>query len=235
MFERKLKYPMNPAPNTANPTFSLRRELLLVVVLILPFIALAVIWSSLPERVPMHFDAHGNVNRYGSPFELLILPGMNVLVAIILYFIPRLDPNRANIVASMPAYFWIRFSIATLLSYVFAITLDRSFNPDLDVLPFITIGVLGLFFALGFAMPKLKQNYMIGIRLPWTLESEDNWNRTHAFAGKLWMRGSLVGIVLALIFQSASFFIALGTVITMMIWTGVYSYRLFQKEKTAKS
>ncbi len=207
------------------------RELPLIVLLILPFIALAVAWSSLPARVPMHFDAHGNVNRYGSPFELLILPGMNVLVAIILYFIPRLDPKRANIVASMPAYFWIRLFIATMLTYVFALTLATAFNPKLDVTPLIAIGLLGLFFGLGFAMPKLKQNYMIGIRLPWTLDSEDNWNSTHAFAGKLWVRGSLVGIVLALIFQSASLFIALGTVIGMMIWTGVYSYRLFQDEK----
>jgi uncharacterized membrane protein len=72
---------------------------------------------------------------------------------------------------------------------------------------------------------------MIGIRLPWTLESEDNWNRTHAFAGKLWVRGSIVGIVLALIFQSVSFFIAFGMIILLTVWTMVYSYRLFQKEK----
>ena len=179
----------------------------------------------------MHFDSHGNVNRYGSPLELLILPGMNVLVAILLYFIPRLDPKRANIVASMPAYFWIRFSVATMLTYVFALTLATSFNPKLDVMPLIAIGLLGMFCGLGFAMPKLKQNYMIGIRLPWTLESEDNWNRTHAFAGKLWVRGSIVGIVLALIFQSVSFFIAFGMIILLTVWTMVYSYRLFQKEK----
>ena len=80
-------------------------------------------------------------------------------------------------------------------------------------------------------MPNLRKNYIIGIRLPWTLESEDNWNRTHAFAGKLWVRGSLIGIVLAVIFPSVSFFIAFGIVIAMVIWTGVYSYRIFQVEK----
>src|ERR1019366_8599865 len=157
MFERKPKYIMNPSSSPANPTFSLRRELLLVVVLILPFIALVVAWPSLPARVPMHFDSHGNVNRYGSPLELLILPGMNVLVAILLYFIPRLDPKRANIVASMPAYFWIRFSVATMLTYVFALTLATSFNPKLDVMPMIAIGFFGLFFFLVFSKPKLKK------------------------------------------------------------------------------
>ncbi len=226
-----MENPMSVPDSPSN--YSRRREWLLIAVLILPFIALGVAWQSLPSRVPKQIDAHGNVNRYGSPMELLILPGMNVLVAILLYFIPRLDPKRANIVASMPAYFWIRFSVAALITYIFSLTLATSFNPNLEVMPYIAVGLLGLFFGLGFAMPKLKQNYMIGIRLPWTLESEDNWNRTHAFAGKLWVRGSLVGIVFALIFQSASLFIAMGTVIVMMIWTGVYSYRLFQGEKKA--
>jgi uncharacterized membrane protein len=221
---------MNPN-NRTNPSPSFLRELPLIALLILPFIAFAIALPSLPASVPMHFDAHGNVNRYGSPIELLILPGINVLVAILLYFIPRLDPKKANIDASMPAYRWIRVFIATFFTAIFALTLATSFNPMLDVTPLIAIGLLCLFFGLGFAMPKLKQNYMIGIRLPWTLESEDNWNRTHAFAGKLWIRGSLIGIVLALIFQSASIFIAMGTVIVMMIWTGVYSYRIFREEK----
>lgn len=224
---------MNPSSNPSNPTYSLRRESPLLALLILPFIALAVAWPSLPALVPMHFDSHGNVNRYGSPLELLILPGINVLVAILLYFIPRIDPMRANIVASLPAFRWIRVTVAALLTYVFAITLAASFNPKLDFMPMIAIGLLGMFCALGFALPNLRKNYMIGIRLPWTLESEDNWNRTHAFAGKLWVRGSFVGIVLALIFPSVSFFIAFGVVIAMVIWTGVYSYRIFQEEKAS--
>jgi uncharacterized membrane protein len=135
----------------------------------------------------------------------------------------------------MPAYFWIRLTMAVFFTYIFALTLATSFNPALVVTPFIAIGLLTLFFCLGFAMPKIKQNYMIGIRLPWTLESEDNWNRTHAFAGKLWVRGSLAGIVLAVIFQSASIFIASGTLIAMMIWTVIYSYRIFQEGKRTKS
>ncbi len=221
--------PNNPGSNT------FRRELPLIVLLILPFIALAVALPSLPAQVPMHFDSHGNVNRYGSPFELLILPGINVLVAILLYFIPRIDPMRANIVASMPAFRWIRFTAAALFTYIFAITLAVSFNPKLDFIPFIAIGLLAMFCALGFALPNLRKNYMVGIRLPWTLESEDNWNRTHVFAGKLWVRGSIVGMVLALIFQSISFFIAMGTLMVIVLWTGIYSYRIFQEEKRIHS
>ena len=193
--------------------------------------ALAIAWPSLPARVPMHFNSQGNVNHYGSPLELLILPGINIFVALLLYFIPRIDPKRANINASMPAYRWIRFTVAALMGYIFAITLATSFNPNFAVTPLIAIGLLAMFFGLGLTLPKLKQNYMIGIRLPWTLESEDNWDRTHAFAGKLWVPGSLIGIVLALIFQSTNLFIAFGMLIVMVVWTGVYSYRIFGEEK----
>ena len=223
---------MNPnKPMNTNSDNFLRREWPIAVALILPFIALAIAWPSLPAKVPMHFDSHGNVNRYGSPMQLLILPGINILVAILLYFIPRIDPKKANIVASMPAFRWIRFTVAALLAYIFAITLATCFNPKLDFLPFIAVGLLAMFFGLGLTISKLKQNYMIGIRLPWTLESEDNWNRTHAFAGRLWVPGSLIGIVLALIFQSASLFIAFGVLIVMVVWTVVYSYRIFGEEK----
>jgi uncharacterized membrane protein len=211
-----------------------RSEWLLLLVLILPFLALALVWPSLPALVPMHFNAHGNVNRYGSPMELLILPGINILVAILLYFIPQLDPKRANIAASMPAYFWIRFLLATLFTYIFGLMLVTTFRPAFDVTPLIAIGVLALFFGLGFAMPKLKQNYLIGIRLPWTLESEENWNRTHAFAGKLWPWSSLTGMALVLLLPSASLFIAVGVVIGMLIWSAIYSYRIFRRERNAR-
>lgn len=222
--------------NTNNPEHSgsgafFSREWPLIAILLLPFIALAVALPSLPAKVPMHFDSQGNVNRYGTPIELLILPGISVLVAILLYFIPLLDPKKANITASMPAYRWIRFSVAALLTYIFALTLATSFNPKLDVTPLIAVGLLAMFFGLGFTMPNLKQNYMIGIRLPWTLESEDNWNRTHAFAGKLWPWGAAVGMVLVALFSSISLFIAVGVLIVLVLCTGVYSYRIFAEAK----
>lgn len=211
--------------------FGFVKELPLIVVLLLPFIILAIVWSSLPTRVPMHFDLRGNVNRYGSPWELLILPGVNIFVALILYFIPRLDPNQKNIEQSLSAYRWIRISVATMFAFFFALMLIKTFHPTFDDTPLIVIGLLALFFMVGFAMPRLKQNYMIGIRLPWTLESEDNWNRTHAFAGRLWPLGSIMGIVLVILFPSVSLFIIIGVLLAMVVWTIVYSYRLFKREK----
>ncbi len=208
-----------------------RREWLLAIILVAPFIALAIVWPSLPARVPTHFGLRGNVNHYSGPSGLLILPVINVLVAAILYFIPRLDPKQENILHSMPAYRWIRFWLAAFFTYIFALTLDKTFNPAIEIGLSISLGLFALFFSLGLLMPKLKQNYMIGIRLPWTLESEDNWNRTHAFAGKLWMWGSLIGIVLVLIFQSDGLFIAFGTVIALIVWTIVYSYRIFKRQR----
>ncbi len=217
--------------NTMYPTPSWWQEGPVILVLIAPFLALAIIWQSLPARVPMHFDVRGNVNQYGDRWQLLILPLVNIVVATLLYFIPRLDPKRASIAASTPAYRWVRFAIAAFLTYVFALMLGTSLNPKLDVTPLIAVGLLAMFFGIGFAMPKFKQNYMIGIRLPWTLESEDNWNRTHAFAGKLWPWGSVVGIALVLAFPDAGIFIALGVLIVMMVWTGIYSYRIFREAK----
>ena len=214
--------------NSTHINSGLWQEWALAVLLIAPFIAFAIILPSLPAKVPMHFDARGNVNRYGSPWELLILPGINIILAVILYYIPRLDPKQENIAKSLSAYRWIRLFVAALFTYVFGLTLVTTFHPTFDVTPFIAIGLLTLYFVLGFAMPHIRQSYLIGIRLPWTLESEDNWNRTHAFAGKPWPWGSILGITLSVLFPTASLFIAMGILMVLVVWTSVFSYKIYK-------
>ncbi len=216
-----------------SPKQSFGKEWPILFLLLCPFIVFVVVLPSFPFRIPTHFNLHGSVDRYGNPLELLILPCINIAVSVLLYFIPRLDPKQANIILSLPAFRWIRFSVAALLAYIFFIALANTFNPKLDILPFIAIGLLAFFCALGLALPQLKQNYMIGVRLPWTLESKENWELTHTFAGKLWTSGSIIGIVLALIFPSGSIFIAFGVILILVVWTGVYSYRRFRNNATA--
>jgi len=80
----------------------------------------------------------------------------------------------------------------------------------------------------GNYLPKCKRNYTIGIKLPWTLDNEDNWNKTHRFAGFVWVIG---GIVITLdAFLSISLFIILDVIVLLIILPVVYSYLLYQKQ-----
>jgi uncharacterized membrane protein len=92
---------------------------------------------------------------------------------------------------------------------------------------------LGLAFAgFGMYMPKIKQNYFAGFRLPWTLESEANWTATHRLAGKIWTVGGLLQFLSGLILQGELVFIFfISIIIVMVIIPTVYSYLFFKKEK----
>ncbi|MCK9482692.1 MAG: SdpI family protein, partial [Bacteroidia bacterium] len=81
--------------------------------------------------------------------------------------------------------------------------------------------------------PKSKQNFTIGIRLPWTLASEENWNKTHRFAGWVWTIGSLILIITSIIgFSALTIFIVITAL--MSIIPIVYSYIYYQKEEETK-
>ena len=92
---------------------------------------------------------------------------------------------------------------------------------------------LGLAFAgFGLFMPKIKQNYFAGFRLPWTLESEANWIATHRLAGKIWTVGGLLQFLTGLILQGELVFIFFISIIVVMVMIPtVYSYLFFKKEK----
>ena len=99
----------------------------------------------------------------------------------------------------------------------------------------LTVGVL--FVIIGNYLPKCRLNYTMGIRTPWTLSSEENWNKTHRLGGKLWVAAGLLIVVcgffslrgeaggeLAFVFMLIA--VALASLIPV-----VYSLWLYQKEK----
>nr|HQV06308.1 SdpI family protein [Chitinophagaceae bacterium] len=101
----------------------------------------------------------------------------------------------------------------------------------------ILLSVVGLFFAiLGNYMPNLKPNYFAGFRLPWTLENPENWKKTHALAGKLWVGGGMFLAIICLFIPSVIAIIVFFTVLIIItIIPCYYSYKMFRKKKTVNS
>ena len=89
---------------------------------------------------------------------------------------------------------------------------------------------IGLFFSvIGWILPKVGQNYFAGIRLPWTLENEDNWNETHKVAGKVWGIGGLLQAIGTLIVPDIyGFYIFIICIIIMVAVPIIFSYRMFK-------
>lgn len=164
--------------------------------LVLLFGLAAVSWSAAPERIPVHWNVYGQVDRYGGKAEgLLLLPAIALAVYALLLALPRIDPLRANYAAFAGAYTLIRVAILAVLAAVYGVILLTMRGYAVDVGQAVSLAIGGLFVVLGAAMGRIRRNWFVGIRTPWTLTSDVAWARTHRLAG--WLFGAL-GVLLAL-------------------------------------
>ena len=201
-----------------------------------PLVYLAIAWKQLPEQVALHFDMKGNPDRLGSKNELLtmviILSVVNVVVYLILTNIWRIDPKK-NAAENRNRIATIGFATVVLLSAVMCMVIYSATKGNIRFSAGLIFSATGLFFAiLGNYLPNMKPNYFAGFRLPWTLENEENWRKTHQLAGKLWFGGGLLLAATCLFLPATAAIIFFFVVmVTITLVPCVYSYRLFRHQK----
>lgn len=209
-------------------------------VIILPAVYLAIVWNKLPEKVAMHFDLKGNVDRFGSKNELIIMSSvmilMNAVVYLILTNIYRIDPKRYA-AENKGRLYRIAFAVCVFISAVLCLIIYSSTQGNIKFSTRLILSGIGLLFAfIGNYMHNLKPNYFAGFRLPWTLENEDNWRKTHLLGGKVWFVGGLVIAVICLLLPPVASMVAFFAIMLVMVFIpAIYSYRLYKKEKSSRS
>ena len=207
---------------------------LVALLIIAPFIYGALIYPQLPSRIPTHFNIEGKADAWGGPSSIFIGPGIMGAVSIFVYVLmsnlKSFDPKKYD---EANDTLYSNFAILTVafLSVLSTIIIYSSTHADEINVGKLILPLVGLSFAgLGWYMPKFKQNYFVGFKLPWTLENETNWNETHKVAGKLWIYGGLfqavVTFILPMKFGMIAFMLAVAI---MVIIPSVFSYRLFKK------
>ncbi len=204
--------------------------------IIAPAVYLAIIWNTIPDTIAMHFNLKGNVDRYGSKNELLIMTAVLTLLNAVIYLllpqVYRLDPKRYA-VENKSRLHRIAFAVSVFIAAVVCLLIYSSIHEDIKFsIRFILAGV-GLMLAIvGNYIYNIKPNYFAGIRLPWTLNNDENWKKTHLLGGKLLFGG---GLVIAVICLFASFplsiIILFSILILVTLITCIYSYRLYKKLK----
>lgn len=181
--------------------FNLKKELPIVLVVLLPFVYLIYLWNDLPEKVPVHWNANGEIDRWGDKAELLIIPFLLPLLTYLIFLmVPFIDP-KDKIKNMGNKFYHLKFILVLFMSIlaVFILYFAQTQSITNMSMLFVLIGFLIL--TLGNYFKTLRPNYFIGIRTPWTLENEDIWRSTHALAGKLWFIGGLFIIALGLVFS----------------------------------
>lgn len=191
----------------------------------IPFILSAVYYNQLPEQVAIHFDSSGNPDNYAPKlFAAFGLPLIMLAVFVYSWFRRENDPKGAG--ASPAMKFVARWAIPVLAIVVQLFTI--SYATGMDVNPSLYGPLLvGLMIVVaGNYLPKCRQNYTIGIKLPWTLHDENNWNKTHYLAGWVWVAGGLVLILNAFI---AVPWLSIAVIVLLVGIPFVYSYSLYRR------
>lgn len=203
---------------------------LTTLIMILPMVIGLIVWNKLPEQVPMHWNAVGEVDGWGSRAMLVFaLPLFTVVLQWCCVLATSLDKNSKGIKGKMEQLvLWICPFISLL---VHTLIYTKILGCDLAVQVIMPL-VLGLMFmVIGNLLPKCKRNYTIGIKVPWALKDDENWNKTHRFAGKLWVLGGAVMVVTSVFGNYLIFF---GIVLLMCVVPTIYSYLYYRKKQKAE-
>ena len=204
---------------------NLKTLLIASAIILLPVLAGVILWNQLPEQMPSHWNVSGEVDGWSSkPFVVFGLPLILLAAQWLCVLVTSVDPKKANHADKVvQLVIWIIPVLSVVLHTVtYALALEKEVRVEV-VMPVL----MGLVFAIiGNYLPKCKQNYTIGIKIPWTLNSEENWNRTHRFAGRLWL---VCGLVIMLTGFFGGFWIFLAVVLLMVFVPVIYSYILHRK------
>ena len=192
---------------------------------LLPILAGLYLWNTLPEQVPSHWDVNGEIDGWSSkPFFVFGLPSIMLAAQWLCVLVTAADPKKANHSGKvLHLVLWIIPLLSIILSAMtYMVVLGHTVRVEV-IMPLI----IGLVFTIiGNYLPKCKQSYTVGIKIPWTLHSEENWNRTHRFAGRLWL---VCGFGIMLTAFVGGFWVFLPIVLVMVLAPMVYSYLLHRK------
>ena len=207
-----------------------KSEITILGITLLSLIISIYFYPQMPEKIASHWNAQGQVDGYISKFwGLFLIPFILIGLAILFVVIPKIDPLKANIEKFRKYYdgFVILFFVFMLSVHFQLILWNLGVRISPNVIFPIGIGIL--FFYVGILCENAKRNWFIGIRTPWTLSSEKVWEKTHKIGGKLF---KIAGVItfLGVFFQSYALFFILAPVISVAVYTIIYSYLEYQKE-----
>jgi len=199
--------------------------------LVAMFALAAATWSTAPDRIPAHWNLAGQVDRYGGRFEgLLAIPLLALAIYFMMVFLPRLDPHRANYAAFGRAYATLRLLILVMMAAICALThlWIRGVHARIEV--WVPLMVGALFVAVGSLLGKVRPNWFVGIRTPWTLSSETAWTGTHRAGRRVFILMGALLMACAVLRSAWAVWAMAVAGVTGMLGLVVYSYVLWRRD-----
>jgi len=189
--------------------------------------ASAWLYSSLPEQIPTHWNIRGEVDGYGGKWTLFLFPVMMAGLLVLFYFLPALSPKHFEVDTFRSTYLYIMVLVVGLFGYMDGVmlyvvhqTVAKEATFDLGR---VFIAGMFLFFGLmGNVIGKVRKNFYIGVRVPWTLASDRVWNDTHRLAAWVWVSAGVIGF--GMIVLGAPVLAAIAVLLVSALIPVIYSF-----------
>lgn len=203
------------------------------IAILLPIAAGLILWDYLPDNMAVHFGTDGNADGFaGKSFTVFALPIIMFALHLFCIFVTSLDyKNKEQNKKIFGMIFWI-IPVISIYSSAIIYALALGVEIDIGIITLMLIGVMFIF--LGNYLPKCKQNYTIGIKLPWTVYNEENWNKTHRLAGKLWVAGGILLLASVFLPNVVKPFVSVMVLAALIIIPTLYSYLIYKKSGSEK-
>lgn len=158
--------------------------------------------SMLPEtiRLPIHWDLSGQADQFAGKWVALLMPaGVIGLVSLLFYFLPAIEPRKEGLARSQGLYLWGWLALLLMGAVIELVLLSTAFGWGIRNVHLIACGVGIMLMLIGNQLGKSRSMYLMGLRTPWTLASEEVWIKTHRLCGKLMVAGGLLVVATALL------------------------------------
>jgi uncharacterized membrane protein len=207
-------------------------EIFQVGVIAAMFIVAAVRWGSVPDRIPVHWNAAGQVDGYGGRFMgLLLLPIITAGLYPLLKYIPRIDPAGRNYESFAGTYLLVRVLLTVYMAFIYVVTNLAIGHEQTFPVGDLIVGAVGvLFIILGGAMGKFRPNWFAGIRTPWTLTSKRSWVKTHRLGGRIFIATGAATMLGALFGGEWAFYAMFIVMLPGLVYLVIYSYVVWRDD-----
>src|SRR3989339_58567 len=211
-----------------------KNTIVVLIIIAVSFLISIYFYPLFPDRIASHWGIDGNVNGYMNKFwGLFLMPIISIAMFLLFTILPKFDPLKENIKKFEKYFDNFILLIFLFLFYIHVLTVFWNLGSRFNMGQFMAPALGVLFFYSGVLIENAKKNYFIGIRTPWTLASENVWNKTHKLGGKLFKISGII-CLFGLVIPDIAFYLVIIPVMFSVVYSFVYSYIEFKKEIKSK-
>lgn len=187
-------------------------------------------YPKLPAELPTHWGFNGEVNGYSSKLNAMMTQiGIMILLYFSIAFLPKIDPRKKNYKYFSGEYQMIYHAILALFFVLNGFVILYGLGYDIPMSSFGTVFIGAIFIALGNVLQRVRSNFFLGLRTPWTLSNDEVWRKTHRFGGKLFFGCGIILLLATFLSGDIKQYVIIGIIALLIVAPYLYSYWQFKK------